>query len=66
MSKHLQFTLEHLCARTSIEALYGCAISKIRFADKKWWAVSRDEEYASSIQFCPFCGMGLTGLELLL
>lgn len=38
---------------------FGAAIEEIFFSDGKWQAMGGMNEYFSTIQFCPFCGVKL-------
>lgn len=38
--------------------MHGPAITSIRYASGVWWALA-SSEYATVIQFCPFCGVRL-------
>jgi hypothetical protein len=39
------------------EALWGHAVTRVEFAAGGWWA--HNEEYASVVRFCPWCGVDL-------
>ncbi len=50
--------LAHACAQ-SLERDHSCgaAIEEVVFAAGAWWATNY--EYATSIRFCPWCGVKL-------
>jgi len=55
--------MEHTCdrkeVRTDKEYLYGEAVTEISYYEEdKVWLASNDE-YATVIKYCPFCGVRL-------
>jgi hypothetical protein len=48
---------ERAQAAEANEALWGHAITRIEFAEGRWWA--HNAEYATLVRFCPWCGANL-------